>query len=105
MIKSSEVARHVRVKLNDTFEIKSLSDRYLVCEPILYISEGHIYNDGHKGAFVFIRGGSHTNSGTAYLSELDLEFPITDRPMYSTESVDYSVDISRFKNHLEDLKS
>ena len=34
MIKSNQVARGVRVKLNSNFTIKSLSDKYLACEPI-----------------------------------------------------------------------
>lgn len=88
----------MRVKLNNTFEIKSLSDKYLACELILIISDNHIYNDSYKGDYVFIGGGSGTNSGTAYLSEL--EFPISDKPLYSHETIDYNQDLSRFKNNL-----
>lgn len=99
-MKSNQVARLVRVKLNNTFEINSLSDKYLACEPILYISDSQVYNDDYKGDYVFIRGGSHTNSGTAYLSELDLEFPITDTPLYSHDTIDYSKDLSQFKNNI-----
>lgn len=99
MIKTNQVARLVRVKLNSNFEINSLSDKYLACEPILYIAESHIYND-QQGEYVFIRGGSHTNSGTAYLNELDLEFPIDDKVLYSHETIDYNQDLSRFKNNL-----
>ena len=100
MVKPNQLARGVRVKLNDTFEINSLSDKYLACEPILYVSDSHIYNDSYKGDFVYISGGSHTNTGTAYLSELDLEFPIPEFPLYSHQTIDYSQDLGRFKNNL-----
>ena len=53
-MKTNQVARNVRVKLNNTFEINSLSDKYLACEPILYIADSHIYNDSYKGDYVFI---------------------------------------------------
>lgn len=99
MIKHNQVALHVRVKLNHNFEINSFSDKYLACEPILYISHNHIYNDT-KGDYVHIRGGSHTNSGTAYLHELDLEFPINESCLYSHETIDYNQDLSKFKNNL-----
>ena len=98
-VKRSEVARKVRVKLNNTFEINSLADRYLACEPILFIKDSAVYND-QKGEYVFVGGGSGTTSGDVYLSEIDLEFPINDSPMYSWESVDYNQDLSRFKNNL-----
>lgn len=99
MIKSNQVAKDVRVLLNSNFRINSLSDKYLACEPIIYIKDSHIYND-NKGLYVFIGGGSHTNSGTAYLNELDLEFPITEVPLYSHEIIDYNKDLSQFKNNL-----
>ena len=99
MLKSNQVARGVRVKLNSSFEIKSLSDKYLACEPVLFISESHIYNDV-KGEYVFIKGGSLTNSGVAYLSELDLEFAVPEMPLYSWENIDYKQDLSRFKSYL-----
>jgi hypothetical protein len=99
MIKSNQVARGVRVKLNSTFEIKSLSDKYLACEPIIFICESHIYND-RKGEYVFIKGGSLTNSGIAYLTELDLEFPINEVPLYSHETINYNKDLTRFKSYL-----
>jgi len=99
-MKTNQVARGVRVKLNDTFEINSLSDKYLACEPILTISDNHIYNDDYKGDYVFISGGSGTIGGTAYLSELELEFPISDSPLYSWETIDYKQDLRRFKNNL-----
>ncbi len=99
MIKTNQVAVGVRVVLNSTFEINSLSDKYLACEPVLYIAQEKAYND-ERGEYVFIRGGSHTNSGTAYLSQLDLEFPISDKPLYDYESVDYNKDLSKFKNNL-----
>jgi hypothetical protein len=100
MVKPNQVARGVRVKLNNTFEINSLSDKYLACEPILIIRDNHIYNDSYKGDYVFIEGGSHTTSGTAYLSELELEFPILDKPLYSHETIDYNQDLNRFINNL-----
>jgi hypothetical protein len=100
MIKPNQVARHVRVKLNTNFEINTLSDKYLACEPIIYISDSHIYND-EKGEYVFINGGSHINSGIAYLNELNLEFPIDDTlPMYLHASIEYNQNLSRFKNNL-----
>lgn len=44
MVKSNQVARGVRVKLNNSFEINSLSDKYLACEPILTLSSyGNTY--------------------------------------------------------------
>jgi hypothetical protein len=97
MIKREQVAKHVRVKLNSNFEINSISKKHLACEPIIYISDNRIHNDSH-GEYVNIRGGSHTNSGTAYLNQLDLEFPIDEKVLYSHEIVDYDQDLSRFKN-------
>ena len=99
MIKKNQVAKDVRVKLNSKFVINSLSDKYLACEPILYIAESHVYNSLEKD-YVFIKGGSHTNSGIAFLDELDLEFPITEVPLYFHETIDYNQDLSRFKNNL-----
>ena len=98
MVKQNQVARGVRVKLNSNFEINSLSDKYLACESILFIDDSHVYNDVN-GYYVFIKGGSKTNSGTVYLNEIDLEFPITDSPLYSHETIDYNQDLSRFKNN------
>ena len=100
MVKPNQVATKVRVKLNNNFEINSLSDKYLACEPILYIDENHIYNDNIKGQYVWVKGGSKTNSGMVYLNELDLEFPITENPLYSHDTIDYNQDLSRFKNNL-----
>jgi len=99
MIKKNQVAKDVRVKLNSKFVINSLSNKYLACEPILYIAESHVYNSLEKD-YVFIKGGSHTNSGIAFLDELDLEFPITEVPLYFHETIDYNQDLSRFKNNL-----
>jgi len=99
MIKKNQVAKDVRVKLNSKFVINSLSDKYLACEPILYIAESHVYNSLEKD-YVFIKGGSHTNSGIAFLDELDLEFPITEVPLYFHETIDYNQDLIRFKNNL-----
>lgn len=86
-MKKTEVARNVRVKFNSNFKEKSLADKYIMEEPIIFICEGHIYNDVN-GEYVFVKGGSKINSTTAYLSELDLEFPIGEFPLYFT--VDYS---------------
>lgn len=99
MVKPNQVARCVRVKLNENFEINSLSDKYLACEKILFIDENHIYND-RKGQYVFVKGGSGVNSGAVYLNEIDLEFPITDSPLYSHDTIDYNQYLGRFKNNL-----
>ncbi len=98
-MKQNEVARGVRVKLNSNFEIKSLSDKYLACEPILFICESHTYND-EKGLYTWVRGGSLTNSGCVYLTELDLEYPTPEIPLYSHEKINYNKDLSEFKNYL-----
>lgn len=99
MVKQNQVAKGVRVKLNSNFEINSLSDRYLACEPVLFIIDSHVYND-EGGYYVFVQGGSKTNSGLVYLNEIDLEFPISDSPIYSHDTIDYFQDLSRFKNNL-----
>lgn len=99
MVKENQVARGMRIKLNSNFEINSLSDKYLACEPILYIDESFVYSDT-IGKYVFIKGGSHTNSGIAYLNEIDLEFPITEYPLYPIDNINYNQDLSRFKNNL-----
>lgn len=100
MIKRNEVARKVRVKLNENFRIKSLSDQYLACEPVLFISDSQIYNDT-IGDYVWIKGGSLVNSGIAYLTEIDLEFPIGEGPLYRHDTIDYNQDLlSRFKSDL-----
>lgn len=98
-MKNNEVAKGVRVKLNSNFEIKSLSDKLLACEPILFICDNHVYND-EKGYYTWVRGGSLTNSGAIHLSELELEFPMPEKPLYSHEIIDYKKDLSEFKNHL-----
>jgi hypothetical protein len=74
-IRKSQVALHVRVKLNDKFKAKSLSDEYLMQDKVIFIKEAHTYNDT-KGEYVLI--GSVFNSGMAYLDQLELEFPISD---------------------------
>jgi len=99
MIKVNQIARGVRVKLNSNFEINSLSDKYLACEPVIIIKDSHVYNDS-EGEYVFIGGGSGTNSGVAYLKALDLEFPISDAPLYSHTIINYNQDLSKFKNNL-----
>ena len=101
MVKPNQVALGVRVKLNNSFKIVSLGTKWLACEPILFISDRHVYNDEH-GQYVHIKGGSKTNSGIAYLTEIDLEFPVSDSPLYSHETIDYNQDLSRFQNTLED---
>lgn len=73
-IKKNEIAKGVRVKLNSNFTPKCLGDEYLQCEQVIYIADGHVYND-QKGDYIFLNGGSGTNSGTSYLDQLDLEFP------------------------------
>jgi hypothetical protein len=80
-MKSNQVAQGVRVKLNENFIEKCLGDKYLMeQEEVIFISEGHIYNDA-RGEYVFIKGGSLMNSGYAYLDQLDLEFPIPTTPI------------------------
>jgi len=86
-MKRNEVARNVRVKLNSTFKEKCLGDKYILDEPVIFIDESHIYNDS-IGEYVFIKGGSKVNSATAYLTELDLEFPIGESPLYSWQKMD-----------------
>lgn len=86
-MKNNQVARDVRVKLNDNWKPQSLSDEYLEKEPIIFICDNHIYNDV-IGEYVFIKGGSKVNSGTAYLTQLDLEFPLSDdKPLYCWEDM------------------
>jgi|SRR5690349_21140505 len=86
-MKKSEVAKNVRVVLNSSFKIKSLADECILQEPIVFIVSEEVYND-REGDYVFIKGGSFLNNATAYLTELDLEFPINDSPLYFT--VDHS---------------
>lgn len=100
MVKPNQVARGVRVKLNENFKINSLSDKYIACEPILFMQENHCYSDTIGGEYVFVRGGSLTNSGAVYLKEIDLEFPVPETPLYSHETIDYNQDLSRFKNNI-----
>lgn len=99
MIKSNQIARGVRIRLNSKFTIKSLSDQYLACEPIIFISDEHVYND-ERGHYVYIKGGSLTNGGIAYLSELDLEYNVPEFPIYPHTEIDYSQDLSRFNSEL-----
>lgn len=80
-IKENTIARGVRVVLNENFEQKCLGDKYLVeMEDTLFIADGSVYNDS-KGKYVHIKGGTLTNSGYAYLDQLDLEFPVPERPI------------------------
>jgi hypothetical protein len=81
MIKFNEIAKGVRVKLNSNFIGRCLGDTYLKDESVIFLTENHTYNDVN-GFYVLIKGGSLTNSGYAYLNELDLEFPIPTKPLY-----------------------
>ncbi len=83
-IKKSQVALHVRVKLNENFVEKCLGDKYLAKDKIIFIADNHIYNDS-IGEYVHLKGMTEPeldnkamfmNSGYAYLNQLDLEFPI-----------------------------
>jgi hypothetical protein len=76
-IKKFEVAKGVRVVLNEKFSVKCLGDEYLQCEKVIFIDSGHVYNDSN-GEYVHLKGGSKTNSGYAYLDQIDLEFPYED---------------------------
>lgn len=80
-MRHDEVARGVRVKHADTFKPRSIADEYLILEDVIFISETHIYNDRH-GDYVFLRGGSLTTSSYAYLDELNLEYPVPNKPLY-----------------------
>jgi hypothetical protein len=73
-IRKSEVARGVRVVLNDQFVEKCLGDKYLKEEKYIYLADRSINNDT-LGDYVHLHGGSGTTSGYAYLNQLDLEFP------------------------------
>lgn len=88
-IRKSQVALHVRVKLNDKFEIKSLSDKYLKEDKVIFIKQEHTYNDT-KGEYVFV--GSVFNSGVAYLDELDLEFPISDIGLHTKSKLELKIE-------------
>ncbi|HMW11073.1 MAG TPA: hypothetical protein PJ987_11585, partial [Bacteroidia bacterium] len=65
-IKKSECAYKTPVKLNDEFVEKCLGDKYLKEEQLLFIREGHVYNDIKKGEYVMIGGASGITSGYAY---------------------------------------
>jgi hypothetical protein len=81
MVKSTQVAYGVRVKLNDNFEEKCIGDGHLKEEKVIFISEHKSYND-IKGEYVMLRGGSLTSGGYAYLDQLDLEYPVPYKPLY-----------------------
>lgn len=77
-IKPYNVAIGVRVKFNNKFEPKCIGDENLLHEDILYITQervSNMYVNEEIKYYVYIGGGSHTQSGTAFLDELDLEFP------------------------------
>lgn len=79
MVKKSQVALHVRVKLNEEFTPKCLCEEHLIKDKIIWIAEEHIYNDS-IGEYVNLKGYTESdcgiNYGYAYLNQLDLEFPI-----------------------------
>lgn len=74
-IKNYNVAIGVRVKLNDKFEEKCLGDKYLIEQEDTYFINSEKPMNDQRGEYVHITGGSHMNSGYAYLDQLDLEFP------------------------------
>jgi len=80
-IQKKHIGYGVRVKLNSEFIEKCLGDKYLKEEKVLFIKVTQSYND-EKGEYVHIEGGSLINSGYAYLNELDLEFPVPEKPLY-----------------------
>lgn len=86
-VKENKVAYGVRVKLNENFQIKCLGDEYLKDEPVLFISYGGISQD-ERGEWVFINGGSLTNSGRVYLDEIDLVHDVPERPLYTLYDFD-----------------
>ena len=76
MIKPSQVALHVRVKLNNNFIPKSISEEYLVKSDVIYIAQERIFNDS-IGNYVYLSSNEpYFGNGIAYLNEIDLEFPI-----------------------------
>lgn len=97
MIKSNQIARGVRVKLNENFKDKCLGDSYLRDEKILFIDESKPYNDS-IGEYVFIKGGSLINSGYAYLDQLDLVNPVPEMPLYNFKE-EYGKDVE--ETHIE----
>lgn len=76
MVKPSQVALHVRVKLNDKFIPKSISEEYLVKSNVIYIAQEHIFNDTIDNYVYLSSKAPYFGSGIAYLNEIDLEFPI-----------------------------
>lgn len=84
-MKKNRIAAGVRVKLSEIWFEKSLGDRYLAEEPVIFIADGHIYNDV-KGEYVFLKGGSGTTSGVAYLNEIEPEFPMPEGCLYPYNS-------------------
>ena len=82
MVKRNQAAYGVRVKLNDNFKVNSLTDKYLKeMETVLFIDYQGVMNDS-TGDYVYVKGGSLINSGMVYLTEIDLEFPIPEKPLY-----------------------
>lgn len=85
---STRVAIGVRVKLNENFKEKCLGDKYLKEEAVLFIDCEKPFTDV-TGQYVTIKGGSLTNSGYAYLNELDVVF---DRPKSPIETITMDLD-------------
>lgn len=85
---STRVAIGVRVKLNENFKEKCLGDKYLKEETVLFIDCEKPFNDV-TGQYVTIKGGSLTNSGYAYLNELDVVF---DRPKSPIQTITLDLD-------------
>ncbi len=76
MVRPSQVALHVRVKLNDKFQPRSLAEEYLVKSDVIYIAQEHIFNDV-IGEYVYLSSKEpYFGSGIAFLDQIDLEFPI-----------------------------
>ncbi len=101
-IRKSQVALHVRVKLNENWKPKSLSDEYLQQDKVIFIKGTEIYNDT-QGTYIFV--GSMFNTGTVYLNQIDLEFPISDIGVPAPTKLDLKIeelekDITVLQNEL-----
>lgn len=84
-VKPSQIARDVRIVLNKNWMPKSIGDGYLLQEPELYIADGGKPNNDANGDWVFISSEHQpdmkehitgVNSGTAYLTEINLKYPV-----------------------------
>lgn len=97
MIQENQIAKDVRVVLNEKFSSKCLGDEHLAEEKMLYIQDGHKYNDVN-GTYIWIKGGSRTTSGTVYLHQIDLEFPISEKPHYTTANFPHRTAFESIQN-------